>query len=85
MTYQEAKAEFEKAKKIRNQYPCPQDIYDAAQARMNEMMAIMEASPEHAPLTQTQLDSKMAAAGFEAAGNAGGLWNKLNPIKGDNF
>lgn len=88
MTYQEIKAEYEKARKTRNQYPCPQVTYEAAQARMDEMKALMEASPEHvpvAPLTQSQLDAKMAEAGFEAGGNAGELWNKLNPVRGERF
>lgn len=34
---------------------------------------------------QRALDAKMAQAGFEAAGNAGGLWNRLIPVNGNNF
>lgn len=30
------------------------------------------------------IDTKMRQAGFEAAGNAASLWNRLNPVNGNN-
>lgn len=35
--------------------------------------------------TEAEIDQAMAKAGFEAAGNDGGLWNKLNPLDRDAF
>jgi len=44
-----------------------------------------EKSATAQPPTQAETDRAMADAGFEAGGNAGGLWNKLNPVNGRNF
>lgn len=37
------------------------------------------------PATQDEVDKAMHVSGFEAAGNAGELWNRLNPVHGENF
>lgn len=43
------------------------------------------ASQPAQPPTQAEIDRAMARAGFEAAGNAGDIWNRLNPLNGERF
>ena len=47
--------------------------------------SVQQVAPAHqaSKLNESDLDAKMRAAGFEAAGNGAGLWNRLNPIGND--
>lgn len=56
MTYAEMKSEYENARKARNSWarnawPFTEAEYAAASCRMDEMMALMQQSPEHVPAT----------------------------------
>lgn len=78
----EKKANGEWAPICNAQVPYGFDITPCAECAAIDATRPKIAAPA---ISQDELDRKMAKAGFEAAGNAGGLWNKLNPIKGKNF
>ena len=68
------------ALKIRaSEHPSIVAYIEQRQAALRAKLANQPIDPE------SEIDRKMRAAGFESAGNAGALWNKLNPVHGENF
>lgn len=72
---------FQPIKLRASEHPILSEAIKAAAAiRLAKAQAEYEAGT-----AERAVDAKMAEAGFEAAGNAGALWNRLHPINGANF
>lgn len=53
--------------------------------RRLEALRIKAQTRYEAEAAEREIERKMRAAGFESAGNAGDLWNRLNPVHRENF